>query len=84
MQRRIFLKHAALTAASGAVASTRTTMDPKAGPLPACQSVQREPQALRIVDTHVHLWDLIPSSSSPRRSTCSISAARRIRPWPQQ
>jgi L-fuconolactonase len=58
MQRRIFLKHAALTAASGAVASTRTTMDAKAGPLPACQDVQREPQAPRIVDTHVHLWDL--------------------------
>ena len=58
MRRRIFLKHAALTAASGAVASTRTTMDAEAGPLPACQDVQRQPQAPRIVDTHVHLWDL--------------------------
>jgi L-fuconolactonase len=58
MQRRIFLKHAALTAASGAVAATTPPTDAEAGPLPACQSVQREPQAPRIVDTHVHLWDL--------------------------
>jgi len=50
MKRRDFLKRAALTAASVASASLV-----EAGPMRNEQAVQPMP---RIVDTHVHLWDL--------------------------
>src|SRR6516165_768469 len=57
MQRRVFLKHAALTAASGVAVSATSTTD--AAPSPGvCENAQRGRQMPPIVDTHVHLWDL--------------------------
>lgn len=51
MQRREFIKTAAL-AAAGAGAATH------ADAAPVNQPAQPEPKMPRIVDTHVHLWDL--------------------------
>jgi L-fuconolactonase len=52
MQRRDFLKQTALAAMAGA-GSTVLTMTAESGPVRTNQ-----PAAQRIVDTHVHLWDL--------------------------
>src|SRR5439155_3383580 len=53
MHRRDALKHAGLAATSLAVAGRAA--DAEAGPV---RTAQPEKQMPRIVDTHVHLWDL--------------------------
>src|SRR5207249_6772442 len=53
MQRRDVLKQAAFAAAGAAMATIETDAD--AGPIRAAQPEDKMP---RIVDTHVHLWDL--------------------------
>ena len=54
MRRRDFMKQATMTTVAGTIVSEGSS-DAEAAPT---QAVQANAQATRIIDTHVHLWDL--------------------------